>query len=473
MLNEKIYKNILSDNRLSYVLKSISALHVVKLHPQYINKDNSLIFLTKKALKLPFSIIQFFFYLTLNFIFVKKNKKIVKKEILIISHLIEKKYLSQRKDFYFGDLEKIFYKKNKTFFKFLINHTSYPSFFYNNSLGLKNKLVAEKILNPFLELKIFFLKIFCIFELINLFQKKFFNLFIFKKLIISLFDSETTFALRIRFQIINIIKKIEPREIILTYEGFSWEKICINGIKTVNEKIKCIGYQHTFLSKYHRGIYNIISKNYNPNTIWSSHKSSYRLLKKKINTDKVKINFIGNLKNILVKKKNVQKNNKNIFLVLPEGSVGDCVELFNFSLKSSFINKDYKYIWRVHPVININKIFRILRINKDKLPKNISISKDSLDKDIKKSKFILYQGSSAVIQGLLNNSYPIYLKSKKKCFDPLINQFKRKNHILNYKDLNRIVMKVNKLRFNKKFLVKEIKFVKKDLLIKPIIKKIS
>ena len=61
MLNEKIYKNILSDNRLSYVLKSISALHVVKLHPQYINKDNSLIFLTKKALKLPFSIIQFFF----------------------------------------------------------------------------------------------------------------------------------------------------------------------------------------------------------------------------------------------------------------------------------------------------------------------------------------------------------------------------------------------------------------------------
>ena len=57
-----------------------------------------------------------------------------------------------------------------------------------------------------------------------------------------------------------------------------------------------------------------------------------------------------------------------------------------------------------------------------------------------------------------------------KCLDYMK---ERKNHILNYKDLNRIVMKVNKLRFNKKFLVKEIKFVKKDLLIKPIIKKIS
>ena len=59
-------------------------------------------------------------------------------------------------------------------------------------------------------------------------------------------------------------------------------KECINGIKSVNPKIKCIGYQHTPITKNHRAIFNQIQGNFNFDKIWCSQIKSYKILKEKI-----------------------------------------------------------------------------------------------------------------------------------------------------------------------------------------------
>ena len=38
------------------------------------------------------------------------------------------------------------------------------------------------------------------------------------------FDS-TTFSLKINYQIQNIVKKVDPKFCVLTYEGYSWERM--------------------------------------------------------------------------------------------------------------------------------------------------------------------------------------------------------------------------------------------------------
>ena len=49
----------------------------------------------------------------------------------------------------------------------------------------------------------------------------------------------------------------------------------------------------------------------------------------------------------------------------------------------------------------------MLKTDKYFLPKNI-LSNQSYSEDLAKSSFIIYRGSSAVINGVVNGLYPIY-----------------------------------------------------------------
>ena len=69
-------------------------------------------------------------------------------------------------------------------------------------------------------------------------------------------------------------------------------KACINTIKKIDPKIKCIGYQHTLITDYHRSIFKSFKGFYNPDTIWGSHISSTKILKKKLNLKKLKLNIL-------------------------------------------------------------------------------------------------------------------------------------------------------------------------------------
>ena len=291
----------------------------------------------------------------------------------------------------------------------------------------------------------------------------------FLTLILSLFDSSTTFSIRIHYQIKDYVRKIRPNYCILTYEGYPWERMCINGVKKVNKKTKCIGYQHTPVTQNHRAIFNHMSGNFNPDKIWCSEIKSFQILKKKIHAKmKKNVYFIGNFKKIVGEKFKPPKS-KNSFLVIPEGIYSECESLFKFSLILARRFQEYNFIWRVHPVIDFNKVLKNLKLNKTELPKNISISLKKFEEDIFRSKYVIYKGSAAAIKSVVMGNYPIYFNSfNEKNFDPIIQIFKRRNYVSNEKNflvfLKKTRNKNYKNEFKKSILsLKNIYFSKPDL----------
>ena len=141
------------------------------------------------------------------------------------------------------------------------------------------------------------------FELFFLYLRKEIDYRSYFKLNLSLFDSSTTFSLKINYQIQNIVKKVDPKFCVLTYEGYSWERMSINGVKKFNNKIQCVGYQHTSLTKNHYSIFNFIKGHFNPDQIWCAQYQSYKILKKKINKKFKNISLIGSFKKSVITKK--------------------------------------------------------------------------------------------------------------------------------------------------------------------------
>ena len=111
---------------------------------------------------------------------------------------------------------------------------------------------------------------------------------------------------------------------------------------------------------------------------------------------------------------------------MPVGIYAECATLFNFTYKCALINKNIEYIWRLHPVIKINILRKMIKFDLNNLPKNIILSNNTLDKDAKKSDCVLYRSSTSAIQVLQYGCVPIYLEQEKQLRFDVVQDFKQK-----------------------------------------------
>lgn len=411
----RISDELLLDKNATKATIAIRSLHIIKNHPDYLYTTNNKSFFWI----LKYLVANFFFAILYNLRFKldKKKIKFQNKSTILISHLVNKDFIYKKNDFYYGNLQQLFKKKKISSFKIFCNHTKINSSLINNSLAKKNIIIFEKYLDLRNEYKLFKEQLLEFFRLIkiykntnNLFKKK-----VVKQAIISLFDKETLFALKTSHQLDFYLQKINPKTLICTYEGYSWERLCFQKAKNFSKKITCIGYQHTPVLNSNYSIKRNIKRNYDPDIILCTSKQSYKQIKDSKKIIKNNVFHLGNLKNINLKKGSMNKLNKNklSFLVIPEGTISECTNLFNFSIKSAYKKKSFRFILRTHPIVDINEIFKILKIEKKKLPKNVIISKNkNILQDIKRTSFVLFRGSAAVLQSILGGNIPIYLKTK-------------------------------------------------------------
>ena len=451
---------------------AIRSLHIIKNHPDYYNKTtNSLI------LSIPLIIIK---RLILIFLSTFKSSSRLKdidlqhSKVIFLSHLINKNHAYSSYDFYYGALKKILDKKKISNFKILFNHVNYNSSSNKKKFLNKNFLILDKILDFKSEFKIINDQFNEFFRLSkkylycnNNYRKK-----IIKEAMLSVFEEQTTFALRASHQLKTIIEKVNPKILISTYEGYPWERLCFYIAKKHLNKIICIAYQNSPIIKSNYAMKRNLKKNYNPDYIWCSNKNSYNELihSKKLNKKIIK-NF-GSPKNF-----NLKKIKKIFFLktclVIPEGTYSECIKLFNFSLLCALKNQSLKFIWRVHPIIKIEKILSLLNISKKKLPNNIYISKNiDINKDIIKSDFVLYRGSSAVIQCVSQGCIPIYFDIHKNInIDPIYKYYKKKNYISQIQEFEKLckfdfLNKKEIINFNKNIRINFFKKLEINKLIK-------
>lgn len=414
---------------------AISSLHLIKNHPEYLKKieKREISYFFKNLLIKIVKIIKVFFQFS-DKGFLPSSKKV---KVLFVSHLTNKNQIYDSNDPYYGPLKKICNLNKITNFRLLLNHIDINEGDHNRSLIKKNTQILSRSLSfkfEFRVLKKKFLELYKLRQLSKNLSDKF-SKKILKKAMISLFDPETTFALRTKIQLKNFLSFLKPDIIIVTYEGYGWERLCFKAAKEFNKNIKCIGYQHAPVGYNHLSIKKIIKTQHNPDLIWCSNKQSYKILKSSKALKKIKIVNVGNLKKKFTESKS-SYNKKNYCLVIPEGIYSECLKLFSFTIKCAKENKSIKFIWRLHPIIELKKIFKLLDINKNSIPKNIIISSEkNIFNDIKKSKFVLYRGSGSVIESVIGGNIPLYFKNKEVInIDPLKGYNKKENYINSYSE---------------------------------------
>ena len=388
----------------------------------------------------------------LDKIIYKEQNKLSKCKILVLSHLLNKKQLKSPKDFYFGNFKQVLKRKKISYQFILINHTKTSSSKLNKINNNNNKKwIIENILNLRLEIYLIFIQFKYLFWIIK--NKRIFDPKIsLKDIIISLFHNETKFALRCNLMIRKYLQIVKPKYLISTFEGFPWERQIFKSTKEFDKKIKIIGYQQVFLNENYKSIFYRLSKDFDPDVIWTLDNFSKKLF---LNSDlKYKeIKVVGNLKS--KKKVKINKNfkkNKNNILVIPEGIESECIKLFSYTLSLAIKYKKLNFYWRVHPVIKIENIFKKMKINKHQLPFNISISKEkNLEKDFCKCKFVVYRGSSTAIDALNFGLIPIYFKIQNEPNIDILRSYKKKlNYVKNTKDFYHIIKSLDNVKISHK-----------------------
>ena len=252
---------------------------------------------------------------------------------------------------------------------------------------------------------------------------------------ISSISPNSLFAIRLGKQVEQLVEKFMPKFILITYEGFAWERIVFSSARKINPKILCIGYQHAAIFKYQHAIKRDLGAMFNPDYIFTPGKVSKYLLEKVRLVPNKNIVTIGSLRNLELVKRN---HKKNICLVAPEGFIEECEIIFKFSFECASLNPNINFIWRMHPLISFDFIKKKLpKFNF--LPKNILISKNSLSEDLVSAKALLYRGSTVAITAGANGVIPIYIKQKNEMsIDPIFNAERGKFEISDANEFKKV-----------------------------------
>ena len=443
-----ILDEILKENN-SMSIRAIPSLHFIRSHPvfnsQYQNLFSSkFIFFSFLSLLYIKGIVNIFFTLFNSilkyktFKYIDKRKKI---DLFYVSHLINSE-IDKKKDFYFDDIISNQGDKGYSYGGILINHLKgslkddIKKIAYN-----KNNYILNNFLNYKTELKF-------IFDQIKVLIK-----FIFKrendelKRRVNFFISATSISrstlLNIRLSHVfkDLLNYHKPKLVFITYEGHAWERILCYTLKKNFLNTKIIGYQHSYIFKRQHAALNSFDSNYDPHHILTSGEISRERIIKSIVAKNVKVDILGSNKFKDINKFKIQlrkKFNKRIF-VIPEGIMSECKILFNFCLNYSNNVDDLEFIFKLHPQISLND-FISKNPNYKNIPKNCKWFKNQF---FKRGDWVLYRGSTFVVNLFKMGLQPIYLshKSDYNSIDIFEGEFNHRKIISSSKDLDFLLKK--------------------------------
>lgn len=480
-MNEFQYKNLckISDNILNELsavsigVVAVPFLHIIRSHPS-LNKNYEFLF-HKRILNLRFIkkiilnklyLLRQFYYALFsdeeNWYSTESSYEAI--DILIFSHYLKNYIPKSNEDFYYGNIieELKTYNinarivqlnttyDNKNTVKSYLEKIKSKNIILSRSLCIKNEIHINNILKNGIKL----LK-----NKRRTLKDDFSKLFL-SEALSSANSSGAKLAVRLKIQITELIKILNPKILIVTYEGHSWERLIINAVTSSKHSIRSIAYQHGAIFKGQHAMLRDISGPYNPDYIFCSSQYGRNLLEKSFTRSKTIL--YGTHKAIYGESNN--KNADNTILVTPEGLFEECKKLFLISYQSAILNQNIKYIWRIHPMLTFNDLKKRYKFMNN-LPTNIVISNQDFKTDIKRSKYILHRGSTAVIEAVALGLIPIYLSDKQDphVITPLHMHMDKIIKISNSSDLS--FMLNPKWKYNNEYLMEQCKnyFSKQDI----------
>jgi hypothetical protein len=221
-------------------------------------------------------------------------------------------------------------------------------------------------------------------------------------------------TLRMADQVGALVSALRPRVLVVTHEGHAWERIAFSAARQAQPAIVCAGYQHSAIFRAQFAIRQRLADRYNPDCILTAGPLGRDQLRHASGLQDIRVAVLGSDRAPRAADRDRDAARETAgaprgCLVMPEGLVGECDLLFEFSLACARALPETPFVWRLHPSVT----FPALMARNPKLkslPPNIRLSTASLDDDFMACRWTLYRGTTAVVQAVGAGLLPIYLR---------------------------------------------------------------
>lgn len=390
-------------------------LHVIRDHPIY-NENYNDYYQNKTlyivALNALFQLVKnfslsifFLFKRFLAFQYFPQESSFNNVDTIFLSHAVNSKNFSDSKDFYFGDVPTE-HSRDKQVEILYFNWTDEKEFTIQND-EIKRTILNER-LDLIQEIKFFGIAGKGLVNLVYLLIKGKLRFKFFFYVLPHIFSTQTLNNIRRYFQFLQFLADRQPSKIICTFEGHAHEKLFFLAAKKTNPRILTFAYQHSTLFKNQYSVF----EHYLPEC-----KPDYILASGELAAERLKVSYPDS-KFIVVGShrcgENIIANNqpkKLSMLFVPEGFECESLKMLSFAQNCARLFPGNNFIFRLHPMVENSELIAY-QLNASKFP-NLTFSKNSINDDILMCQFVIYRGSSAVLDAAINQLIPIFLDDPK------------------------------------------------------------
>jgi hypothetical protein len=338
---------------------------------------------------------------------------LAKCDVLFVSHLTTPDQVGQRSDAYFGSLPQVLADSGEGVAVALINHTRHAS---QSASAWAAPLVPRIILPPVMPLgdevaaARRLMRAFRGLRAIRRRRPEGLPRVVAAYAGAEALSGGAANAMRIGMQIARLVQKLNPRAVVITYEGHAWERVAIDSVRAAAPGVRCVAYQHALLSRLSHAPTRSLGPRHDPDVILTGGDVSRRRLERSPSLDHVPVDIVGSNRGFAFDPDLLAGagDRPRVCLVLPEGYRSEVLRLFLFSLDVAFSRPDVEFVWRLHPMTPLEDLAKWSSRFR-KLPDNISISRSSLVADAARSRWALYRGSTAIVQAVGAGALPVYL----------------------------------------------------------------
>ncbi len=205
----------------------------------------------------------------------------------------------------------------------------------------------------------------------------------------------------------NLMKRLDVKTYILTYENNPWEKMTLDAIKTCSPSTKTIGYQHTIVSLGKLGMrlgeYEKLHMPM-PDRIVTNGKATKDIVIKYGNypADRIATGCALRFKTGILKDKDALRRKGGKTILLAPTALCQSVGILNVAYEAFKDMPEYRIVIRPHPGFPFKKIKRHLAVPSESFPSHFIVSsKLTLEDDLADSDLLIYDESSLCLNALL------------------------------------------------------------------------
>jgi hypothetical protein len=334
-------------------------------------------------------------------------------DTLFISHYTHKGISSLNQDFYFGDLTKRTKIKSFQNLVLFINHTRDRSMQSSSNYDINVK--PKKILLPKTTSDKTFIQIYL--NQVKLFYRIFHKansnskisviqrIFLYE-LALQQFNKSAFNQQCLIYNILEICRKSNPRKIMLTYEGHSYETLLARKIDKYFAKMEIGVYQFSAIVPAQISFFKNLELLPSKAMIYVSGKNPAKQIISLTSLGKNRIHVLGSHKNDKKSFSSLAKPNNLTVLFAPEGNKSSLTELVALLRHCIESLPDVNFILRPHPA----SARYAAKILKKSLGSDSSkyLSNNSLENDLRGAHICIYKSSIVGIQGLQYGVLPIH-----------------------------------------------------------------